>query len=78
MAEGKKNGTKLHFKLLTANKRLDLCVGVGGYRTHVARPGGAGYAHLSQLGQDSKHVKSELKWVGSNTAHQTKSMSLME
>jgi hypothetical protein len=28
-----------------------LCVGVGGVRTHASRPGGAGCAHLNQLGK---------------------------
>jgi hypothetical protein len=42
-------GTKLHFKSPTAERRHVLCVGVGGDRTHAgpaARPNGAGYARL--------------------------------
>jgi hypothetical protein len=31
-------GTKLHFKLPTAERRHVLCVGVGGDRTHASRP----------------------------------------
>jgi hypothetical protein len=32
----------LHFKSPTAERRRVLSVGVGGVRTHAARPGGAG------------------------------------
>ena len=42
-------GTKLHFKSPTAERSHFLCVEVGGNRTQAARPGGAGYACLSQL-----------------------------
>jgi hypothetical protein len=34
-------GTKLHFKSPTAERRHVLCVGVGGDRTHAARPQGS-------------------------------------
>ncbi len=43
-----KKGTKLHFKTLTTERKHILCVGVGGDRTHAARPGGAGYARPSR------------------------------
>jgi hypothetical protein len=33
-----------------------LCVRVGGDRTHAARPGGAGYAHLRQLDGVGGHI----------------------
>ena len=36
-----KSGTKLHFKSPTAERRHVLCVGVGGDRTHAARPQGS-------------------------------------
>ncbi len=42
-----RQGTKLHFKSPTAERRHVLCVRVGGDRTHASRPGGAGYARLS-------------------------------
>ncbi len=46
---GSKIGTKLHLKPPTAERSHVLCVGVGGDRTHAARPGGAGYVRLCQL-----------------------------
>jgi hypothetical protein len=39
-------GTKFHFKSPTAERRHVLCIGVGGDRTHSARPKGAGCFRL--------------------------------
>jgi hypothetical protein len=50
-------GTKLHFKLLTAERRHVLCVGVGGDRTHAVRPVGARHTPLpTRLGRVYIHI----------------------
>ncbi len=45
-----KKGTKLHFKSLTAERRHMMCFGADGDLTHAARPRGAEYARLCELG----------------------------
>ncbi len=56
-------GTKLHFISPTAERRHVLCVGVGGDRTHAARPGGAGYvaafASTHMLNKKNSHERAE-------------------
>jgi hypothetical protein len=42
-------GTKLHFKLLTAERRLVLCIGVGRDKIHASSSKQAKYTPLDQL-----------------------------